>query len=216
VVFSSDHGDMLCEKGMVQKRTFYEWSARVPLLLRLPGDRYAGRRVAAPVSLVDILPTFQDLAGVPAEDRLPADGASLLELLGGDEDPDRTVYAEMHLEDTPVPCFMVRRGRYKYIHIHGVDAQLFDLATDPGEWRNLAGVPAHRAVEETLRTALLQRFPVDAIEHDVRRTIASRLLIDRAMRRTRTRWDYAPQFDPSADALRQYLPTRAAGWERRG
>src|SRR3989442_1381340 len=57
--------------------------------------------------LVDLLATFQDLTGVPTEERLPNDGASLLPLLEGGEDPERTVYAEMHVEASPVPCFMV-------------------------------------------------------------------------------------------------------------
>ncbi|MGH2370737.1 MAG: hypothetical protein ACRDI2_21375, partial [Chloroflexota bacterium] len=104
----------------------------------------------------------------------------------------------------------VRRGRYKYVHIHGVDAQLFDLELDPGEWHNLAGQPQHRGVEEALRMALLARFPMDAIEQDIRRTIATRLLIDRAMKRTGTLWDYASQFDPSHNALQHYLQTGAA------
>ncbi len=64
VVFASDHGDMLCEKGMVQKRSFYEYSARVPLILRRPGDVAAGAICRKPVSLVDLLPTLLDVTGV--------------------------------------------------------------------------------------------------------------------------------------------------------
>jgi len=112
----------------------------------------------------------------------------------------------MHVEASPVPCFMVRRGRYKYVHIHGVEAQLFDLEQDPGEWRNLSGRSDHRHVEEAMRDTLLARFPVETIERNVCRTIAARLLIHRAMVRNETRWDYAPPIDPALDALRQYLP----------
>ena len=76
VVFASDHGDMLCEREMVQKRCFYEWSCRVPLIVRHPDGWRAGTTIPHPVSLIDLLPTFCDLAGV--EDRLPHDGRSLV------------------------------------------------------------------------------------------------------------------------------------------
>ena len=66
VVFASDHGDMLCEKEMVQKRNFYEWSCRVPLLMRFPDGWKAGTTFATPVSLLDLLPTFCQLAGEEA------------------------------------------------------------------------------------------------------------------------------------------------------
>ncbi|MDQ3930890.1 MAG: sulfatase-like hydrolase/transferase, partial [Chloroflexota bacterium] len=65
VIFTSDHGDMLAERRMVQKRCFYEWSARIPLIVSFPDGSYSGRKVAAPVSLIDLLPTLLDVAGVP-------------------------------------------------------------------------------------------------------------------------------------------------------
>jgi choline-sulfatase len=88
----------------------------------------AGERVARPVSLLDLAPTLLDLAGVPAPDRLPLDGTSLL----GDE--ERTVFSEYHVEKVRAPCFMARRGRWKLIELHGHDRRLFDLDADPGEW----------------------------------------------------------------------------------
>jgi choline-sulfatase len=207
VIFSSDHGDMLCEKSMVQKRAFYEYSCRVPLIMRFPEDRWAGTIVNEPVSLIDLQPTFLDLAGVPAEARLPMDGTSLMGLIDGSDMAPRTVFAEMHVEDNPVLCFMARRGRFKYNHMHGVDAQLFDLDVDPKEWNNLAGNPEYAQVETDLRNAILERFDLDAIEADVRRSINARRLIRQAMRRNGTLWDYAPTFDPNKDALQQYLPS---------
>ncbi len=206
VVFTSDHGDMLCEKGMVQKRVLYDFSARVPLIVRLPGDRYAGAIVNEPANLVDLLPTFCDVAGVDADARCPHDGYSLLPLLDGSDTTPRTTFSEEHVEDVATTCFMVRRGTWKYISIHGVDAQLFDLAADPGEWRNLAGNPEYRDVEEALQRALLERFDPEAIEADVRRSLAARLVIREAMIRNGTAWDYRPDFDPNRDALQQYLP----------
>jgi choline-sulfatase len=88
VIVTSDHGDMLGERGMVQKRCFYEWSARVPLVVAFGSGEHAGRVVRQPVSLLDLAPTVLDLAGIPAAERVPMDGRSLLPLLaaasGGD------------------------------------------------------------------------------------------------------------------------------------
>ena len=205
VVFSSDHGDMLGEKSMVQKRVFYDPSCRVPLIVRLPGDAAAGTVVAEPVNLIDLQPTFLDLAGVPQEGRLPMDGQSLMGLIDGSDTAPRTTFAEMHVEDNPVLCFMVRRGRFKLNLMAGVDAQLFDLEADPGEWDNLIGRPEHAAVEADLRQALATRFDFEAIEADIRRSIAARRLIREAMRRNNTLWDYTPAFDANKDAMQQYL-----------
>ena len=206
VVFASDHGDMLCERGMVQKRSFYDYSSRVPLIVRFPDERNAGRVCSEPVSLIDIPATFMDLAGIPDEQRLPMDGTSLLPLL---EEPGRpvgrTVFSEMHVEDVAVPCFMVRRGDYKYVHIHGVDRQLFNLKADPDEWHNLAGNPSYQAIESELRGALLDQFDPEAIDADIKASLQRRLVVEEAMVHNGTLWDYQPKFDANRDALEQYL-----------
>jgi choline-sulfatase len=206
VIFTSDHGDMLCEKSMVQKRIFYEWSCRVPFIMRFPDERYAGSVVSEPISLVDLLPTLCDVASVPKADLLPHDGKSVIPLLDGSDTAPRTVFAEMHVEDNPTLCFMVRRGRHKYIYLHEIGAQLFDLDADPGEWHNLAGSPEHAQIEDELRRAIVERFDLDSIEADIKRSIEARHLIRQAMRINRTLWDYTPAFDSSRDAMLQYLP----------
>jgi choline-sulfatase len=201
VVFLSDHGDMLGEKRMVQKRCFYEWSVRVPLVVRLPGDEGAGTAVADPVSLLDLLPTLLDLVGFPESERLPVDGASLVPLLGGAREPDRVVLSEYHVEKVRAPCFMARRGRHKLVHVHGHDEQLFDLEADPGEWQNLAGRRETASVEAELRDAILTRFDPDAIAAAGAESVRRRELVRRALERNGTTWDYAPVFD----AARQYV-----------
>src|SRR4051794_1933180 len=153
VVFASDHGDMLGERGMVQKRCFYEWSARIPLLVRMPDGTGAGTAVDTPVSLLDVAPTLLDLAGV--EERLPMDGRSFAPLLDGGSE-DRTVLSEYHVEKVRAPCFMARRGQWKYVYVHGHDEQLFDLDADPGEWNDL--VTERRDVADELRASILDRF----------------------------------------------------------
>ncbi|MFL6035505.1 MAG: choline-sulfatase [Gaiellaceae bacterium] len=195
VIFTSDHGDMLGERRMVQKRCFYEWAVRVPLVVRLPGEEDAGLVVERPVSLLDLVPTLLDVAGVPHADRLSLDGTSLLDR------GDRPVFAEYHVEKVRAPCFMVRSGRWKCIHVHGHDARLFDLDTDPGEWNDLSGRAELRTTEEHLRDSILARFEPDAIAAAGAASVARRDLVRRAMERNGTSWDY----QPFVDARQQYV-----------
>jgi choline-sulfatase len=195
VILTSDHGDMLAERAMVQKRCFYEWSARIPLLVRLPGAR--ARVVHEPVSLLDLAPTLLDLAG--ASERLPMDGASLVPLLEGEAERGRAVLSEYHVEKVRAPCFMARRGPWKYVLVHGHGEQLFDLESDPGEWRNLAASRLDVAAE--LRGLVLEQFDPDAIALDGAESVRRRELVARATALTPTRWDY----DPVSDATTQYV-----------
>ncbi len=203
VVFTSDHGDMLAEKLMVQKRCFYEWSARVPLIVQLPDRRAAGRKIIDPVSLLDLVPTLLDWAQVPLEQRLPVDGVSLARLVDGTDtdDGERPIFGEYHVEKVRAPCFMVRQGRYKYIYIHGYDTQLFDLEADPGEWNNLAGQPELQAVEQRLRELILARFDPKRIAADGAASVRKRMVVRQALQRNDIHWDYSPFFD----AARQYV-----------
>src|SRR3954451_12392677 len=108
VLLTSDHGDMLGERGLWYKMHFFEWAARVPLLLAGPG--LAARRVGAPVSLVDILPTLLELGGgaIRPDVGFDVDGSSLLPLARGEE-AGRTVRSEYLAEGALAPILMLRR-----------------------------------------------------------------------------------------------------------
>lgn len=209
IVFTSDHGEMLGARGMIQKRTFYEQAARVPLVVRFPDGRGAGRRVETPASLVDLLPTFTDIAGVPADVLAPADGVSLLPFCDGREDEKRIVFSEYHSEGVYGPCFLARQGRYKLVSIHsrsGHERRLFNLEEDPGEWRDLSDEPAFRATADALESAILQRFDPDDIEARVRASIQRRMVIDPAMKARGTRWDYTACEDGRSLYVRPHEP----------
>jgi choline-sulfatase len=206
VVFTSDHGDMLLERGMVQKRAFYEWSARVPLLFRFPDGWQQGTVRPEPVSLIDLFPTFSDLAGVREEERLHVDGQSLIGLLDGSDAQERVAFSEYHSQGSHAPCFMVREGQYKYVLIHGYGSQLFDLEADPGEWHNLSGRPGYKEIETQLQGRILRQFDPEAIEQAAQESVRKRTLIKRAMETTGTRWDVEPRFDPTRRISDQYLP----------
>ncbi len=145
VVYTSDHGDNLGTRTFWGKSNMYEEAVGVPLILKGPGIP-AGRRVATPVSLVDAYPTIIDAVGETAtaeERKLP--GTSLLRLLDG-QDADRTVFSEYHAVGSMTGIFMVRFGRYKYVHYDGYRPQLFNLDADPMETRDLALVRGHDAL----------------------------------------------------------------------
>jgi choline-sulfatase len=206
VVFASDHGDMLGERGMVQKRTFYEWSVRVPLLICFPDHAYANTSVSQPVSLLDLMPTFLELAGV--RDWLPIRGHSLLPLIEGKTTDSWDVFSESHAEGVYGTCFMLRTERYKYnliVFDQGIDVQLFDMVDDPGEWRNLAGRPEMAELEHDLNLRLLAEFNPEAIELAIRASIPVRRILKQWMEQVDVTWAYKPVFDSTKRVLDQYL-----------
>lgn len=165
VVFTSDHGEMLGERGMWFKKHFFEKALRVPLIIRAPW--LAAQRVSELTSLVDLLPTFNGLAGQtgPVE---PLEGIDLLDLLDkGNPPPQRPVYAEYLAEATPAPIFMIRRQNHKFIHSSHDGIMLFDLEADPDELTNLATSKAHQPLVEAfceeVRTKWNETELVDAI-----------------------------------------------------
>jgi choline-sulfatase len=203
VLFCADHGEMLGERGLWYKMAFFEQSARVPLLVRRPGQ--PGRRVSQPVSVMDVAPTLLELAGVPA-DGLEFDGASLApDLAGTARLGPRPVICEYHAEGVQAPSAMIRSGRHKLI-VSGADPdQLYDLSDDPRELRNLAGDAAHAPVVADLRAALSARLDLADIDRRVRVSQRERRLVAGALRRGRyTAWDY----QPPAEAAVQYVRNR--------
>jgi choline-sulfatase len=145
VVYTSDHGDNLGTRTFWGKSNMYDEAAGVPLIMRGPGVP-SGKRVKTPVSLVDAYPTIVEAVGesLDAEERtLP--GTSLL-TLANDGDPDRTVFSEYHAVASITGIFMVRFGRWKYVHYEGYRPQLYDLEADPLETRDLAIEPGHERV----------------------------------------------------------------------
>jgi choline-sulfatase len=203
IIFTSDHGDMLGERGMVQKRHFYEWSTRIPLIVTYPDRWQAGTRIGQPVSLVDLATTILDIAGV--ENRPSLDGKSLMGLINGTDTQEKEVFSEMHTAGVFATCFMIRKGQYKYNYVHGEDAQLFDLEDDPDEWNNLSGKPEYQEIEEGLKARILEQFDPDKIEQDVTESLLKRQLIREAMKVNDTHWDCSPHFD----ATKQYVRGRA-------
>jgi arylsulfatase A-like enzyme len=149
VVFTSDHGYHLADHGLWQKRSLFEKSARVPLVIAAPGSRGNGRAAGGVVELLDLYRTVADLAGLAPSAEI--EGTSLRPLL---DDPRATVkqYAFTQERDG----YAVRTARFRYIEWSGgaSGSQLYDMERDPGEARNLASDPSHAADVDELKKTL--------------------------------------------------------------
>ena len=179
VVFTSDHGEMLGERGQWFKQSFHEWSARVPLIARIP-DLASVSRVTEMVSLVDLLPTFVEIGGGDGADPVtPLDGRSLISRMGGPGNGTNQVISEYTGEGVCAPCRMVRRDNLKFIYTHGHDDLMYDLAADPLELDNLIGRPEYAAVERELREELLRDWDPGRIYDACIQSQKERLFIHR-------------------------------------
>ena len=143
IIFASDHGDMMGERGLYYKKSFFEWSLRVPLIFRAPA-RYRPRRVSNVVSLVDMLATFVDIAGGAVSDILATEGKSLDQAAQGGKLGERTIAAEFLAEGVFEPTFMLRDDRYKFFYSETDPPLLYDMKNDPQELKNLAASPGSR------------------------------------------------------------------------
>jgi len=211
VVVLSDHGDMLGERGLWYKMSFFEHAARIPMIFSVPGLPEGARR-SQPVSLVDLFPTLTDLAQRSGAGEAPEpvdglDGTSLVPLMVGDENaaPER-VLGEFLGEGAVAPCMMIRRGRHKFIHSDPDPAQLYDLETDPEERDNLAGRSVVADVEEALvreMETIWDRSALhDAVIADQRRR---RQLWQALSTGEHTSWDFQPHRDASRRFMRNHL-----------
>ncbi len=168
VIFTSDHGDMMGSHGMIMKGMMFEESQGVPLMMRLPGIE-EGRRVAEPVSLLNLVPTVLDVLGIERPAQVAEE--SLLPLLRGerDEDADAAAVCEwngvlqaMHhrqhpdLFDPVKGQFIrsLRTTRWKLNVNSGDRSELYDLDNDPGEMRNLIDDAAQRGTVDDLYARL--------------------------------------------------------------
>ncbi|MGI9031107.1 MAG: choline-sulfatase [Ilumatobacteraceae bacterium] len=212
VVFTADHGDLLGERGLWYKMNFFEPAARVPLIVA--GPQIEPGAAPDPVSLLDLLPTLLDLASVDRPDDV--DGDSLVPLLGGDRQPDRTVVGEYLAEGTVAPIVMVRRGDWKYVACATDPPQLYDLATDPDELVNLAVDPRHAAIAAEFDKEVQARWDLETLRLAVLADQRARRTVDAALRTGQhTPWDHRPAVDPAHQYMRNHLDLNVVERSRR-
>jgi arylsulfatase A-like enzyme len=156
LVFTSDNGFFLGERGMADKWLMYEESIRVPLIIHDPSlaDRQRGRKVEALTLNIDLAPTLLDYAGI----KIPGavQGRSLRPFVRGENPAWRTEWFYEHLTLPKIipPSEGVRTERWKYLRWVGVEPaveELYDLQADPLEENNLAAKPEQQKTLESLR-----------------------------------------------------------------
>ena len=158
VMFMGDNGFAFGEHGLIDKRTAYEESMRVPLLMS-GGGLPAGAKIEDVVANIDIAPTILEAAGLQAP---PMDGRSMLPLARGERIPWRETllyeyYWERSFPHTPA-MHALRGAQYKYIRYYGIwdTDELYDLKADPLETRNLIRDEALRPIAQRLNTQLFE------------------------------------------------------------
>ncbi|HXA35010.1 MAG TPA: choline-sulfatase [Steroidobacteraceae bacterium] len=201
VMLLADHGDMLGERGLWYKMNFFEPACRIPLIVHAPG-RFPARRVAPSASLIDILPTLCELAGIaPSSYATPLDGSALTALLIGGDGKDEVI-GEYLAEGAIAPLVMVKRGRYKFIHSPVDPDQLYDLQEDPDELHNLVATSRHAQRAQEFLAEVNRRWNLPALHAEVIASQRRRHAVYDALRVGRhTPWD----FQPMRDASRLYV-----------
>ncbi len=171
VVFTSDHGFHMGEKDFLFKNSVWHESLHVPLIFAGPG--IAQGTVSRPVSLVDLYPTFTELAGLPpdvnaATNGAPLDGHSLVPLLQNPADNQwqgpstaLAVVQGKEITDMNDPAsiykqhYIVYSDQYHYVLCNNGEEELYDSWADPYEWHNLAGDSSHWEMKNALKAQLM-------------------------------------------------------------
>ncbi|MBX3440194.1 MAG: sulfatase [Planctomycetaceae bacterium] len=143
VLFVSDHGYHLGERGWWNKNTLFELSTRAPLIVWAPRMKGTGKATTAIVEFVDFYPTVAELAGLSS----PADleGRSFARLLNDPDLPGKQA-AYTQVTRGEITGRSIRTDRYRYTKWDGggiASRELYDHVSDPGEWHNLAADPRH-------------------------------------------------------------------------
>ena len=204
ILFVSDHGDMLGERGLWFKMNFYEGSARVPMMIAAP--MMEAGLVTDPVSNIDVTPTLCDLAGLSMEEVAPWTAGESLVPLGQGEGRESPVAMEYAAEASYAPLVCLVDGRFKYTRCALDPEQLFDLKADPHELTNLAGDPAYAEVLAMLRGEADKRWNLDQFDAQVRESQARRWVVYEALRNgAYFPWDYQPLQKASERFMRNHM-----------
>ena len=160
IVYTADHGENLGTRRLWGKSNMYEESAAIPMILSGPGVP-AGKVINTPVTLADGAATILEAVGL---DAAPADSTRSIRTIANEPDNmDRVAFSEYHATGADTASFMIRKGRYKYIHYVDYEPELFDHEADPEEENNLAADPAHAATLADLQGELTARLDPDAV-----------------------------------------------------
>ena len=204
ILFVADHGDMLGDRGLWFKMSFFEGSARVPFMVS--GEDVPAGLIETPVSNIDVTPTLCDIAGVSMEEVMPwTEGMSILPLANGVERTE-PVAMEYAAEGSYSPLVCLRYGKWKYTRCLLDPDQLFDIEADPNELTNLADVAEYQGTLDQLRAKSEARWDLEAFDAAVRESQARRWVVYEALRNgDYFPWDYQPLQKASERYMRNHM-----------
>ena len=199
ILFTADHGDLLGERGLWYKMSFFEGACRIPLIVAGPGITSGGSLDHVSLSTC----TRRCSSSPPWSGRTRATRrAEPRPAARGRAQPERTVLGEYLAEGAVAPIFMIRRGDWKFVYCAADPPQLYDLAADPDELVNLAADPQHADTAAAFEKDVLTRWDPEAMRAAVIADQHARRAVDAALRTGRhTSWDH----DPGVDAAHQYM-----------
>lgn len=171
VVFCSDHGDFAGHGGGFEKfsnQCYRDQIVRVPMLVKYPGQTLRGKTCAALAETIDLFPTLAGICELPVVD-LKIEGRDLTPLAEGKTDHKNAAFSESYA------IKMIRIGDFKLIHyVNSKEGELYNLASDPGEFQNLYAEPAFQIKRLELKLALVKKFTPEPGEQ--RKAFIRRLL----------------------------------------
>ncbi|MEM8652563.1 MAG: choline-sulfatase [Pseudomonadota bacterium] len=179
VILTSDHGEMMGERGMWFKQHFFEWACSVPFIVYAP-EKFKPARIKQNISLIDLMPTLLDLAENKPYDAYaaPIDGKSLVPALAGDVSMmTDTVISEFAADGSTGPSRMVKQGNMKLMWLEGEDTLLYNVENDPNETNNLADDPVHAEERKKLEAILFENWNPDNLRDSIRQSQKQRLTI---------------------------------------
>jgi choline-sulfatase len=204
ILFVSDHGDMLGDRGLWFKMCFFDGSARVPLMIAAPG--WTPATIDRPVSTLDVTPTLAGLAGLDISSlKKWTDGEDLAPLATGTGSRS-PVPMEYAAEGSIAPLVGIRDGRFKLSLCVKDPAMLYDLDADPHELNNLAENPDYAEVLASLKAQADARWNLETFDAAVRESQARRWVVYEALRNgAYYPWDYQPLQKASERYMRNHM-----------
>lgn len=188
ILYTSDHGESMGQKGMFSKCNMYEESVGVPMIISGP-DFPTCKEIVTPVQLIDIFPTILEATGseIMDEDKeLP--GKSLQQIAHGDK-PERVIFSEQHCAGAKSAVFMLRRGDWKYVrYLEDYPPQLFNLVSDPNEYYDLAAYPNFQKELDRCEVALRDLIDPEGVDQRAKAKQSERIEVgggvDAVLRKT--------------------------------
>jgi len=192
IIFTSDHGDMLGERGLWFKKSLFDPAIRIPMIWSWPG-RTLPASVSAPCSLVDLLPSLLEIATGSTDALISAtDGESLIPLFNTDN-PYRAAKSEHIDGGTTAPRVMLRKGPMKMVYSKAYPMQLYNLDDDPGELKDLTNSPDYTSDRDAMLQDILATWDLDALKRDVIQNQQVRQMLLRSLNQGRVQpWEHYP------------------------